>query len=137
MSTTNVSLISTDLRTTHHRIAKGFAYLQNHATNAVLFERGRGRLLEIATREYLPALTTMLATHDRETITAQLAHVEGRLERGSAILTEPVEVWVEDAYIELIHEYEILFDALQIGQYPDTFLKRACDRMDSVRKVAA
>jgi len=131
----SVSLDLLALHALHPRIRKGFAYLHTHRGNGIYFERGKERLVGLLTREYLPLLTTLLATHDRAEIEAQRAHVEGRLERGSDLLNTATSERVTDAYIELIEEYEILSDALQVGQHPDTFLRRAFDRMDAIRNA--
>lgn len=127
------TLITDELRTLHRRVGLGFVYLQTQRANPTLFERGRVRLVGIVTRQYLPALRAMLAEHGREAMAAQLAHVEGRLNVGASLLGASTSRRVDDAYIALVTEYEILSNALQVGQYPATYLKRFFDRVDDIQ----
>lgn len=130
---TNANPITDDLRTLKRRVALGFIYLQTQRANPVLFERGRTRLTGLVVHEYLPALDAMLAAFGREALSNRLAHVEQRLGKGATLLGKAQGKRVDDAYIELVNEYEILFDALQVGQHPDTFLVRFFDRVDDIQ----
>ena len=125
--------ITDELRTFKRRIGMVFVYLQTQRANSILFERGRKRLTDIVVYHYLPALEAMLATHGRDAIAERLAHVEGRLGTGATLLGKAQTKRVDDAYIELVNEYEILFDVLAVGQHPDTFLNRFFDRVEGIQ----
>lgn len=132
--TTTTTPITPTLRTLHTRVGLGFVYLQTNRANPNLFHQGRTRLESIVVKRYLPALNAMLAEHGRDAIAAQLAHVEGRLGTGATLLGKAQTQRIDDAYIELVHEYEILTDACQVGQHPDTYLNRFFDRVEGIQK---
>lgn len=133
MNQTSEPLITDTLTTLHRRVGLGFVYLQAQRHNPTLFERGRVRLTDIVTRHYLPALRAMLAEHGREAVVAQHAHVEGRLNVGASLLGASASRRVDDAYIALVVEYEILSDALRVGQQPDSYLTGVFDRIDGIQ----
>lgn len=133
ISETMANPITDDLRTLHARVGLGFVYLQTHRANPNLFIMGRERLLRIVTHDYLPALTAMLAQHGRDALAEHMAHVEARLGKGATLLGKAQGQRVDDAYIALVEEYEILFDACAVGQHPDTYLNRVFERIEGIQ----
>jgi hypothetical protein len=130
---TDTTPITDELRRLHGRVALGFVYLQTNRANPNKFHLGRTRLFDIVTKLYLPAIDAMLAEHGRDALTAHLAHVEGRLGTGATLLGKAQTKRVDDAYIALVEEYEILSDALSVGQHPDTYLNRCFERIEGIQ----
>lgn len=128
------SLITDELVNLQTRIGLGFVYLQTHAKHPTPFIKGKVRLTGLVVRDYLPALRAMLAHSGRDAVTAQLEVVTGRLEKGAELLGAPATTKIDDGYIRLLAEYEILTDALQVEHFPDSYLNRFFDRVNGIEK---
>ena len=133
VATTTPVTIPDTLRTLHNRVALGFVYLQTNRRHSINVKKAERRLTDLVVQDYLPALNALIEPHGREALEAHLAHVETRLGNGSHHLGRSAGKRIDDAYLELITDYEILFDALRTGQHPDTFLSRVYDRIEGIR----
>jgi hypothetical protein len=100
----------------HVRIGDGVGYLQGNCRKPARFDKGRIRLKNLYVLEYLPELRILAAIVSEGLLRAMRAAVERALEAGSRSSKRGPRV--DDRYLELLRQYEILTDALRLAD-PD------------------